>query len=134
MTESCNEEIFKNGKGICCINACMHRAELWVKAVAGQSGQAVDWHYSGGIVNVLYLGDYDKVLDAVKLLESDLSKPLERMNKECGSCNSNVHRLGQIIRIYEPEAHGLYRACDAIPDETVAVITISGETEFIKSM
>lgn len=109
MSDRCNSEIFKDGHAICALDACMHRAELWVKTVAAESGQRMDWHYSGGRANVLYIGDYDKVSDAVKHLTTDLSKHVPLKKNECGSCDGDEHRPGTVLRVWGPEADGLYR-------------------------
>lgn len=54
MSDRCNEKIFAHGHSVATLDACRHRAESWVQQVASLSGQSVDWHYSGGIANVLY--------------------------------------------------------------------------------
>jgi len=88
----CDREIFKDGLGICALDAGRWQAEEWVRKVAQKSGQRVDWHYSGGRANVLYIGDYDRVLAAVNALRGELD--------------------GSILAIYERGAHGLYRRGD----------------------
>jgi len=122
MSSECNANVFKNGHGICALDACMHRAETWVQAVAAESGQTVDWHYSGGRVNVLYLGDYAKVLAAVEKLEPSLASPLPREKGECGSCDGATHRLGVMGRVSGAGERGLYRAGDWVPPGTIGVV------------
>jgi hypothetical protein len=39
-----------------------------------ESGQPVDWHYSGGRANVLYLGDFTKVQAAIEKLLPELEQ------------------------------------------------------------
>lgn len=91
----CDQEVFKKGFGICVLDAAMWAAEEWVKKVREKSGQRVDWHYSGGRANVLYIGDHSAVLKAVMALEPELD--------------------GQILSVsYEAGEHGLYRAGDPI--------------------
>ncbi len=102
--EPCNPEIFKSGKGLCALDASSWQAEEWVHKVAKLSGQQVDWHYSGGIANVLYIGDYEKAMAAVIVLEPDLD--------------------GRILRKFAKEVHGLYRKGDVLPEGTLAVSTI----------
>jgi len=92
--EPCNQNVFKNGFGICFLDAGSVNAEAWVQKVAAFSGQQVDWHYSGGIANVLYIGDYEKVIQAVNILESEL--------------------VGQVLRKFGPNEHGGYRAGDPL--------------------
>ena len=121
--EPCNQNIFKNGHSIATLDACMHRAEEFVKAVAEESEQPVDWHYSGGIANVLYLGDFDRVRDAFDKRIHMLSMPMKRVSGQCGSCSGDSHRAGRVFRMYEKSAHGPYRAGDELPEEIVAVST-----------
>src|SRR5512135_41321 len=119
--EPCNADVFKNGHGICALDACSQRAEEWVQSVAKESGQKVDWHYSGGIANVLFIGDYDKVLAAIKKLEPELAKtPI--CTGGC-RCSGNQHSPGRLMRIFPADAHGLYRAGDELPDGAVGVDT-----------
>ena len=101
VPDRCNQYVFKNGHAICALDARMWAAESWVQKVAELSGAQVDWHYSGGIANVLYIGDYERVLRAIRALEPELN--------------------GRILRVFEPEAHGLYRAGDELPAGVIAV-------------
>src|ERR1700722_3726081 len=57
----CDPQIFKDGHSIAVLDACGVRAEQWVKAVGYMSCQRVDWHYTAGRVNVLYIGDHAMV-------------------------------------------------------------------------
>lgn len=88
----CDQEVFKDGQAVCAIDARMWAAEEWVKKVREKSGQRVDWHYSGGRGNVLFLGDYSAVMKAVMELEPELD--------------------GQLLTIFPPASRGLYRAGD----------------------
>jgi len=121
MSDRCDQKVFDKGKGVCALTACMHRAELWVQSVAKESGQKVDWHYSGGIANVLYLGKYKKVAETVVKLAGDLSKPMARKEGECGTCTGDTHRPGRILQMFGADAHGLYRAGDELPDGVIGV-------------
>lgn len=99
--DRCDKEVFDHGLGIAALDARAKAAEKWVCAVAELSGQRVDWHYSGGIANVLYLGDYAKVREAIEVLAGELD--------------------GRILRIFPPDAHGLYRAGDELPEGVIGV-------------
>lgn len=71
----CNDDIFKNGTSVMTADTgptggC-HIFEEWVVAVAKKSGQPVDWHYSGGIAQVLALGD----LEAVRVAMEEVPVP-----------------------------------------------------------
>jgi hypothetical protein len=103
------------------LDACMHRAEEWVQAIARESGQRVDWHYSGGIANVIYLGDHAKVLDAVVKLTPMLDAPMPRLADQCGSCGGSEHRRGRIMRVFGDGSRGLFRRGDPVPDGALAV-------------
>ncbi len=49
MSETeCDKKVFSKGFGIAALAARSQAAETWVKEVAKESGQRVDWHYSGG--------------------------------------------------------------------------------------
>jgi hypothetical protein len=50
--EDCNAGVFAKGSSVAIVDACSHCAEVWAQSVAKESGQRVDWHYSGGIANV----------------------------------------------------------------------------------
>ena len=71
----CDRKIFKNGTPILLIDGASNAVENWVKAVAKRSRVEVDWHYSGGRAQVLYLGDsHDRarVEEAIIALEGTL--------------------------------------------------------------
>lgn len=75
MTDRCDSEVFRKGKGVCTIYGNYNAVERWVRLVAQKSGARVDWHYSGGRANVLHLGNKRsrrRVLKAIKELESEL--------------------------------------------------------------
>ncbi len=40
--------------------------ETWVVALREASGQRIDWHYSGGRAQVLYIGDRRAIIDAIE--------------------------------------------------------------------
>lgn len=112
MTDQCDTEIFKNGQSICTFSASTAITEPWVQKVATTSGQRVDWHFSGGRVNVLYLGDRAKVAAAVLALKDELlaSPPDERY--------SGV----EAFAIFDAGASGPYRAGTDQPQATVREI------------
>lgn len=71
--QPCDREIFKNGQPLLLADTGMpggaQKFEQWVQSVANASGQRVDWHYSGGIAQVLFIGDRDAIVTAVKEIE-----------------------------------------------------------------
>lgn len=122
MSDRCDADVFKDGHAIALLDACMYRAEAFRMAVAKESGQRVDWHYSGGRVNMLYLGDFAKVDAAVSKLAPTLEDALPRKEGECGSCaGKDHHQPAVILRRYESAAHGTYRAGDPLPPDVIAV-------------
>lgn len=121
--EPCKPDIFRNGHSICMLDACMHRAEWWVQEVARISGQPVDWHYSGGIANVLHLGDYDKVDDAAQTMTPAIGASMVRRPGECGGCSGHEHAPGRLLRLFGPTARGPYRAGDPLPPGALGVDT-----------
>jgi hypothetical protein len=65
----CDSEVFESGTPVF-ISAEIPSEifEVWVKSVADESGQRVDWHYVGGRAVVKALGDLDKVGEAIGML------------------------------------------------------------------
>jgi hypothetical protein len=110
----CDPEIFKKGEGICTFHAKSAVTEPWVVKVREESGQRVDWHYSGGMVNMLYIGDYQKVVAAIEKLYPELEAACKKAGYERGP---------EHFRIHGPGAHGLYRQGDEVGDDIVGVDT-----------
>jgi hypothetical protein len=93
VAERCDQEIFQNGKSVAALDARSTDAEAWVQEVARRADAKVDWHYSGGIANVLHLGDAEsrqRVMQAIEDTRANLN--------------------GTILRLYQEEDNGLYRA------------------------
>src|SRR5271157_6024493 len=55
----CDRRIYKDGTPIVLIEGSSNAVEKWVRAVAKKAKAKVDWHYSGGVAQVLYLGNGD---------------------------------------------------------------------------
>jgi hypothetical protein len=121
--DQCDGNVFKNGHSIATLDACMHRAETFVIAVREKSGQQVDWHYSCGRANVLYLGTWVKVSEAFAACEHILTDTMPQQKGECGSCGDrSVHREGTVLQRFLADTHGPYRAGDPLPDDVIAVV------------
>lgn len=101
-SDRCDADIFKHGESIAALGARSAAAEAWVQRVAAESGQRVDWHYSGGCAHVLFIGDREKVRQAIERLTPDLD--------------------GTVLRVF-CHGDGLYRAGDSVPPGTLAVDT-----------
>ncbi len=56
----CDRKIFRKGKPIVLVQGRSNAVENWVRAVAKKAKAKVDWHYSGGVAQVLYLGNADR--------------------------------------------------------------------------
>lgn len=72
-SDECDREVFKNGIGLMAIDGATDDVEPWVQKVAVASGQRVDWHYSGGVANVLVLGDHAKATEAARSLLPEMT-------------------------------------------------------------
>lgn len=102
----CDREVFTKGEPIAALDARRWAAETWVQAVAKVSEQRVDWHYSGGIAQVLFLGDRAKVDAAIDMLAPTLN--------------------GTILERYGVGSAGLYRGgVTQLPANVIAVDTRS---------
>ncbi len=78
----CNPEIFAKGEQVFLTNSIPSNAmEGWVRKVAKESGQPVDWHFAGGHARVLALGDLKKVGAAIAKLKSEHDR-LQREGRE----------------------------------------------------
>ncbi len=65
----CDPEIYKSGEVVFVTNTIPSNAmEQWVRAVAKESGQPVDWHFVGGRAVVLALGNTLRVKVAIRTL------------------------------------------------------------------
>jgi hypothetical protein len=72
----CDEEVFQNGTPVALLDAPANATENWVKSVAEAADARLDWHYSGGVAQVLHLGDDEsrsRVEDAITELEGSLN-------------------------------------------------------------
>lgn len=105
--DKCDREVFEKGESIAMGDACMWLAETFVTAVAAESGQRVDWHYSAGRVNIICLGDLDKARAAIvklaPMLKEDHPVLPEHHRCRCGTGASGAprkakhHGKGQVV-------------------------------------
>jgi len=113
----CDPEIFQRGQPVVLLDARSNAAESWVQAVAKMANARVDWHYSGGVAQVLHLGDAEsraRVENAIDELAPTLK--------------------GTILRRYEPEDTGLYRnGVTQAPEGAIASFMdpITGEAAYM---
>lgn len=70
MADRCDAKVFQNGKPLMAVDTGPVGGaaifEQWVQDLAAVSGQRVDWHYSGGVAQVLVLGDFAAALAAAQ--------------------------------------------------------------------
>lgn len=99
--QPCNPDIFKHGSPVFLLDARSLPAENWVQDLAKKTGVRMDWHYSGGIAQVLFLGTEE---DRARIIEQ--AKP------------SKGVRIMRIIA----SGGGIYRAgVDTLPDDIIGV-------------
>lgn len=66
MSDKCDSDVYENGAQVFITHTLSSKdVEKWVKEVAKESGQKVDWHYAGGRAVVLALGKLKKVNAAI---------------------------------------------------------------------
>jgi hypothetical protein len=114
MSERCDGEVFENGVPLLLADTGPVGGsalfEKWVQDLANESGQRVDWHYSGGVAQVLVLGDYVKALAEAMVAEAGLPAGI-RIMRWCG-----------------PAERGLYRAgVTPAPDDAIAAVFIRSD-------
>jgi hypothetical protein len=100
----CDQDIFKHGRPICLIDGRSWKVEKTVKEIAERTGLRVDWHMSGGVAQVLFLGG---------------DKEQEVLAKEFAAVKSastngwdwdDPDRPITVLKVFHAEAKGLYRA------------------------
>jgi hypothetical protein len=118
MPQPCDREVFEKGQPLlAAYTGPVGGAEIfefWIRNLAKLSGQRIDWHYSGGIAQVLFIGDRSAIVSAIEQLE---------IPSGCG-----------IMRWFDDNSHGLYR--DGVTEAPTNAIAgfmdpISGEQVFI---
>ena len=111
----CDSEIFHNGEPIMAMWGPSVKVEAWVKEIAKKAKARVDWHITGGMANILHLGDPES--------RARVEKAIDELMSTCP---------GTHIQRYSPGDVGLYRAgVTDIPKGTIAVSTESGSNEFL---
>lgn len=78
----CDRDVFQHGETIATGYGSSNAVERWVKTVAAASETRLDWHYTGGMVNILFLGTPEERVRAEQQLEKmrhDLDGELYRI-------------------------------------------------------
>ena len=65
----CDPEVSRDGKTLCYCDSPSETMERWVYHIRWVSGhEKIDWGYSCGRAFVSYIGDYEKIFEAAKML------------------------------------------------------------------
>lgn len=117
----CNSDIFEKGTGVCVVEGPSNAVENWVQKIAKAAEAQVDWHYSGGLANVLHLGDEksrQRVLQTIKDLEGELNGTI------CSVDGPTLYRKGVENKNHGPTA--VVREVDGqmVLDDPVAVAMV----------
>jgi hypothetical protein len=114
---ACDPEIFQNGEPVVLLTGSSNAIETWVRAVAAAAEARVDWHYSGGVAQVLHLGD-PASRARVEAAITQLENLLEGDN--------------YIMRRLPPGAAGLYRqGVTSAPEGAIAAFYEGGDYSII---
>lgn len=70
MPKPCDEQVFMEGNPVMLVDTDIgaDNFEEWVQKLALKVGVPTDWHYSGGVAQVLTLGDPNVVIAVAKAL------------------------------------------------------------------
>lgn len=91
----CDPDIYKNGIDAFMTNSIWsERLEEWVKKIAQESNQPVDWHWAAGRAIILTTGDVEKVRVAIKNNRDMHDKFYLESVKELGISSSHKYLDG----------------------------------------
>jgi len=85
VLDQCDKNIFQNGIVVMVTHTIPALdLEIWVRKIAEESGQQVDWHYVGGRAVIKAIGNIDHIQEVIEKLlpEHDLlyKKAFQRYN------------------------------------------------------
>ena len=112
--DPCDHEVFERGTPIVLLDGTSNAVERWVRAVADAADARLDWHYSGGVAQVLHLaenGTRERVETAINELEGSLD--------------------GRIMQRLAVGAKGLYRRCEPYAREDAIGYYDDGRTAYM---
>lgn len=111
----CDPAVYKDGVSICTVYGTTPQVEAWVRTLAEKAEARLDWHYSGGMANILMLGD-DAMRDRVEAW-------IPRV-RFLGIEGIRTKASGPCVMHHTPRgAFGPYReGVTPIPDGVVAVV------------
>lgn len=92
VLDQCDKNIFQNGTVVMVTHTIPPKElEIWVRKIAEESNQPVDWHYVGGRAIIKAIGNIDVVYEVIQKLlpEHDAlyKKAFERYNLSELHCN-----------------------------------------------
>ncbi|NQT49207.1 hypothetical protein HQ571_00780 [Candidatus Kuenenbacteria bacterium] len=93
----CDIEIFKEGKPVALLTGSSNAVENWVKEVARTANARVDWHYSGGVAQVLHLGDMDSRRRVEKAIIGMPKDENPRVRHRLPSGSEGLYRKGVTV-------------------------------------
>ncbi|KKS65627.1 MAG: hypothetical protein UV40_C0018G0004 [Parcubacteria group bacterium GW2011_GWA1_42_7] len=113
----CDQEIFEKGELIALLDGSSNAVENWVKEVAEKANARLDWHYTGGVAQVLHLGDMES------------RRRVERVAVDMPQVENPM-----VMRRIPADSPGLYRkGVTETPKNAIAAFMdpVSGEQAFI---
>lgn len=92
--DKCNNEVYDKGEVVFITHTIKsNNIELWVRKIAADSDQPVDWHWYAGRAAIKALGNLDKVKTAIKnnrdLHDHFMSEALEQFEHCKGRTDEN---------------------------------------------
>lgn len=78
----CDINIYEKGSTVFVVGDwTSEKMDEWVKKVAKQSGEKVDWHYEGGRARIRGLGDLEKIRNTIKAMLPELNEGITAHKK-----------------------------------------------------
>ena len=112
---ACDSEVFKHGVSVCTVYGTTPQVEAWVRTLAEKANARLDWHFSGGIANVLMLGD-----------EAMRNRVEHWIPRAPFLCIEGIHTKESrpcVMRVTPRGAHGPYRqGVTPMPDGVAGVV------------
>lgn len=112
--ERCDPEVFSKGHVVCHFHAEADVTEAWVRKVAEESGQRVDWSYFAGYAGVKFIGDEQRVRSAVeklrpllKCVHFRLYEPVGKQDEDCPVCGGTLSDPEFELEGYRADAEAL---------------------------
>ena len=88
----CDRDIFLNGVPVALLDGPSNAVENWVKKIVETAKARIDWHYSGGIAQVLFLGDRESRARVHAAIDQQGSTKKVRVMKKCVPGEQGLNR------------------------------------------